>query len=1550
MKKIYLVLMCLLQLSIHQSFSQSFSVTDIVPTEFPKVSAFFSAYNAQGQHFTGLTNEDFVVSDNGLTVPKELVEISCYSDAPVSIVIVIDRSGSMNDVVDGEIIWKWAIDAAKEFIAAIDLGSESQIAITSFAGTANIICPFTRSKKELNDSLNIGINIFGNTNYNVAFLHDVNGAIALLKTTPAWHKRAIVFLTDGGHDPQGGNPLQMDKIVQDMNNANIQLFSVTLLSDKSNDLEYMSRMTGGRYVMVGTRQQLRDIYKSYAATITAKIHCQIIWHNPDICDTVETFRNVSIRFNILGFTRNRQYQVPFENIVHLDSDVSTVDFADPDIGYYEERTVTITPRIKSVLIKDIKIVPPGYFKIVDWGNGIGNEPDYDFIMPVDVPRTFKIRFTPQNEKKYRQASLVINGLPCPVEVDLFGGFQRIKLEKPLKDETYSKCDSLHINWSGVTPETDVDIYYSTDNGKTWRIIVRNQRGGSYVWYPNFRAQNIRVKVRVSDVFEYKFAKSFGGNNDVVATCIDVSYNNLYVYMTGFFEGTMTIENTTLTSFGKKDFFVAKFDSDGNLVWARSDGGLQHDEYAYGVAVDEDGNAFVTGISYAGTRFGATIPVLEIQNVPYMFIAKYSSNGNFLNVNFLGPIKDYESFRPVPEKISFYRVYGEQPKIYIQGKYTGRFTDIMINKSLLETNNPAVFTAVYNERLGLIDLRSNVVNTINYNSTIAYDNDNNKYETGDFTGSKKIGDFNLQAIGGKDSFLSKYGKIPVSESTSDVFNIDVPQLSFSLPILNFPDCTWGDSLEYEFTGVIVNNSKLATQITGFEINDIGQGDMAKDFELLTDIIGTIIQPDSSISVTFKFKPSFLNQRKAIFKVIGDCMENISVELIGSGTCGGIVLDMYDFGEVNLNKTVTDTIFCAFQNNSNYRVFIDPKIRGLNLLDYTLTYPDYVVRVNNRVPVDPGVCIDLIISFTPSQMDERAAIINFFVDSPCKNAETKLIGFGISADVRVTSYDFGRRRINGTYNGEIFIKNNSNGIEFVDEIRLEDNSGVFYLDLPSVPFAIQPNDEMRIPVRFTPTKEIDYEAEVYVTVRSKTTDLIGTLKGTGYLPKLIATWKCGETVVVGQSTIATLVLENPSLSSELKIKEIYFENQNVEFVWQSGSNPEDLILDTEEILEIPVIFSPQQGSNHLNTVIILADNYDASFSEEWKETRVSTQCDGINIDFDGRIAFGNKLICNGHENIITIANTSKETDIYIYFSKHTITGDAGFTINQSDDILIKGGEKFVFKVLFNPERIGNYNAKLEIPNSANIDIEINLTGAAGELSISGEKAKYTFDPGQLFTYPVYLQLPTINSDELTKLSVKISFDNNALRYLNNSFISTLNTNTNQAEYWIWNKVEYLGFGQLEISGYGRITNQNSFQAFSIQFLALLNDMGQSPIFATLDYDCYKSVTNLSTVEINEVCFNENRIIITSSAIRFFLGEPTPNPASTEFKINYGIAFETDVKLVIYDVDGNLVQSLVDGRLKQANYEIIINAKDFNSGVYFIRLEAGPFVEVKSILIAK
>ncbi len=70
------------------------------------------------------------------------------------------------------------------------------------------------------------------------------------------------------------------------------------------------------------------------------------------------------------------------------------------------------------------------------------------------------------------------------------------------------------------------------------------------------------------------------------------------YVTGYFYGTGTFgagesNETTLTSAGGIDVFVAKYDNSGALIWAKSAGGNLNDE-AQGIAVDGSGNCYVTG--------------------------------------------------------------------------------------------------------------------------------------------------------------------------------------------------------------------------------------------------------------------------------------------------------------------------------------------------------------------------------------------------------------------------------------------------------------------------------------------------------------------------------------------------------------------------------------------------------------------------------------------------------------------------------------------------------------------------------------------------------------------------------------------------------------------------------------------------------------------------------------------------------------------------------------------------------------------------------------------
>ena len=77
--------------------------------------------------------------------------------------------------------------------------------------------------------------------------------------------------------------------------------------------------------------------------------------------------------------------------------------------------------------------------------------------------------------------------------------------------------------------------------------------------------------------------------------------------------------------GKLDYYLAKYDHLGNLIWAKSAGGNQ-DEYTNGIAIDPTGNIYVGG------NYNTSKLVLGNDTMDYpgnSFLVKYDSSGNML---------------------------------------------------------------------------------------------------------------------------------------------------------------------------------------------------------------------------------------------------------------------------------------------------------------------------------------------------------------------------------------------------------------------------------------------------------------------------------------------------------------------------------------------------------------------------------------------------------------------------------------------------------------------------------------------------------------------------------------------------------------------------------------------------------------------------------------------------------------------------------------------------------------------------------------------------------
>jgi hypothetical protein len=106
--------------------------------------------------------------------------------------------------------------------------------------------------------------------------------------------------------------------------------------------------------------------------------------------------------------------------------------------------------------------------------------------------------------------------------------------------------------------------------------------------------------------------------------------NSYFYVTGSYRGTITLGTSTFTSTAISAYFVAKYDSTGNVVWARN--AISNDaQVGNSVCVDNNGNVFVTGtFGDSSITFGnVTLPPgIGIINTS-IFLVKYDDMGNVL---------------------------------------------------------------------------------------------------------------------------------------------------------------------------------------------------------------------------------------------------------------------------------------------------------------------------------------------------------------------------------------------------------------------------------------------------------------------------------------------------------------------------------------------------------------------------------------------------------------------------------------------------------------------------------------------------------------------------------------------------------------------------------------------------------------------------------------------------------------------------------------------------------------------------------------------------------
>lgn len=138
-----------------------------------------------------------------------------------------------------------------------------------------------------------------------------------------------------------------------------------------------------------------------------------------------------------------------------------------------------------------------------------------------------------------------------------------------------------------------------------------------------------------------FAKYYNNGNFAWAKNIDGDISSFELvqkadnlYLMGYFGGTIDFNPNSdvnnIGAVGSMNIFFAKYDLNGNYIWAKSIGGSQYDE-GIGIAVDGNNNVYCTGGFQGTSDFDPSSNVLNLTSsaVYDIFIAKYDNLGNIL---------------------------------------------------------------------------------------------------------------------------------------------------------------------------------------------------------------------------------------------------------------------------------------------------------------------------------------------------------------------------------------------------------------------------------------------------------------------------------------------------------------------------------------------------------------------------------------------------------------------------------------------------------------------------------------------------------------------------------------------------------------------------------------------------------------------------------------------------------------------------------------------------------------------------------------------------------
>lgn len=451
---------------------------------------------------------------------------------------------------------------------------------------------------------------------------------------------------------------------------------------------------------------------------------------------------------------------------------------------------------------------------------------------------------------------------------IFGNDTLFNTNTGYPDAFLAKYDQFgNVLWARSGTGQNSDVVFCTSVDPSGNVLVA---GGFYSPTITFGTTTLNnlgwgtiFLVKYDAMGNLLWARNAGANGSL---CIpnSVATDKLgNCYITGTFDyssitlGSITLINTTPFS-GSLDLFLAKYDSNGNVLWAKNPSGTLN-ETGRSVSTDTLNNIYLSGDFKSPKLIFGTDTLLNSDaagNFSDIFVAKYDSSGNVLWLRNTGD--------PNSDEIVQSGATTTAGQTFCTGTFNASFT---FGQSTLTNNgNTEMYVLKYDASGNPLWAKNAIGLTLDYGCAMAVDLWGNCYVTGFFTGPTI--DFGTSSLINTDP----------NNNTADLFLVAYDSLGNNLWAKGMEgisnDYSQGIAVDYLQNIYVTGTFNSPTAI--FDTDTLTKIGTSSDIFLAK--IGKGISPSSIEEMTQTDVSVYPNPSTGIFTVSRNSSDDVNIEVI------------------------------------------------------------------------------------------------------------------------------------------------------------------------------------------------------------------------------------------------------------------------------------------------------------------------------------------------------------------------------------------------------------------------------------------------------------------------------------------------------------------------------------------------------------------------------------------------------------------------------------------------------------------------------------------------